>query len=160
MAGDDGFDAFFGAHYDRIVRVLAMGWGDVSLAEEAAQEAFARALRRWSRVRAMDRPDGWVYVTAVNVLRRTSRPRPDEPIVGDGHWDADPADRVVTRVAIRDVVRTLSPRQRQVVVLRYLASLSTTEVAEAMGCATGTVKSTLFQALRAMRVELEDDDAS
>ncbi len=49
------------------------GDGERGRAEDAAQEAFARALRRWSRVGPMDRPATWVYVVAVNVLRRSFR---------------------------------------------------------------------------------------
>jgi len=45
-----------------------------------------------------------------------------------------------------------------VVVLRYLADLSTAQVAEAMGCAEGTVKSTLHAALVHLRVEMKEDD--
>ena len=61
---------------------------------------------------------------------------------------------------------TRSPRcprvQREAVVLRYLADLPIADVARAMDCATGTVKATLHQAMRSMRVELDDtegDDA-
>jgi RNA polymerase sigma-70 factor (ECF subfamily) len=72
---------------------------------------------------------------------------------------SDPEVGVVTRVSVRDAIATLAPRQRQAVVLRYLADLPVRDVAEAMGCAEGTVKATLHQALRAMRIELEDKDA-
>jgi RNA polymerase sigma factor (sigma-70 family) len=70
----------------------------------------------------------------------------------------DTSSAVVTRVSVRDAITTLPPRQRQAVVLRYLADLPLTDVAAAMGCALGTVKATLHQALRNMRVELEEDD--
>jgi RNA polymerase sigma-70 factor (ECF subfamily) len=158
MARDGGFDTFFHAHHARVVQVLALGWG-AHAAEDAAQEAFARALQRWNRVRAMDRPDGWVYVTAVNVLRRRHGAGANERAIDDRaapHRDA--ADGVATRVLVRDALALLPPRQRQVVVLRYLADFSTADVAAAMGCAEGTVKSALSQALRSLRVDLEEDD--
>jgi RNA polymerase sigma-70 factor (ECF subfamily) len=44
------------------------------------------------------------------------------------------------------------------VVLRFHADLSVKDIAEAMGCAAGTVKATLHQALRAMRIEFDDED--
>jgi RNA polymerase sigma-70 factor (ECF subfamily) len=161
MARDEGFEAFFDAHHGRVVQVLALGWGDHA-AEDAAQEAFARALQRWSRVRRMDRPDGWVYVTAVNVLRRRHRDDASDAALDvtreppERHLDS--TEGVTTRVLLRDALALLPPRQRQVVVLRYLADFSTTDVAAAMGCAEGTVKSALSQALRSLRVDLEDDD--
>ena len=57
-----------------------------------------------------------------------------------------------------EAIATLPARQREAVVLRYLADLSVKDVAEAMGCAVGTVKATLNHALRTLRVELEEDD--
>ena len=59
---------------------------------------------------------------------------------------------------MREAITTLPPRQREAVVLRYLADLPLADVAEAMGCALGTVKATLHQALGSLRVELEEDD--
>ena len=57
-----------------------------------------------------------------------------------------------------DAITTLPARQREAVVLRYLADLPLADVADAMGCAVGTVKATLHHALRALRVELEEDE--
>jgi RNA polymerase sigma-70 factor (ECF subfamily) len=157
MAGGD-FDDFYASHYDGVARALVVAGAEREAAQDATQEAFARALRRWRRVREMDRPDGWVYVVAMNQLRdlwrRLERAYPAEPA-------ADTSGTVTTRVAIREAIATLPPRQRQAVVLRYLADLPLYDVAEAMGCALGTVKATLHQALRSMRVELDEvDDAN
>ncbi|MCD9624953.1 sigma-70 family RNA polymerase sigma factor [Rhabdothermincola salaria] len=151
------FEWFFTTYYGRVVRVLSAAWGDEEAAADAAQEAFARAFARWRRVQGMARPDGWVYVTAANLMKR-QEPKHPGPEAG---WDLrapDAAEPVATRLALRDAVALLPARQRQVVVLRYLGQLSTAEVAQALGCAEGTVKSTLHSALKALRVELEDDD--
>src|SRR5579871_330852 len=69
-AGRASFDEFFDHHYVEVVRALALVVGDRARAEDAAQEAFAQAYRRWSRVVAMDRPVGWVIVVGVNRLKR------------------------------------------------------------------------------------------
>ena len=61
-------------------------------------------------------------------------------------------------LSVREAIATLPPRQRQAVVLRYLADLPLADVADAMGCAIGTVKATLHQAMRNMRVELDEED--
>jgi RNA polymerase sigma factor (sigma-70 family) len=61
-------------------------------------------------------------------------------------------------VSVRDAITTLPARQREAVVLRYLADLPLADVAAAMGCAVGTVKATLHNALRSLRVELEEDE--
>ena len=57
-----GFDEFFADNYDDVVRSLALAIGDRQRAEDAAQEAFAKAYRRWPAVVQMDRPVGWVLV--------------------------------------------------------------------------------------------------
>jgi RNA polymerase sigma-70 factor, ECF subfamily len=150
------FDEFYAAHFDEVARAMQLAAGDRELARDATQEAFARALRRWRRVGEMDRPDGWVYVVAMNQLR-------DHWRKVDRHWSAEPAENdnsgsVVTRLSVREAIATLPPRQRQAVVLRYLADLPLNDVADAMGCALGTAKATLHHALKAMRVELEEDD--
>jgi RNA polymerase sigma-70 factor (ECF subfamily) len=154
------FDEFYESYFDRVARALVLAGADRDLASDAAQEAFARALRRWRKVREMDRPDGWVYVVAMNQLRdhwrRSERRRERTPGVGDGAGDN--TSGVATRLSVRDAIATLPPRQRQAVVLRYLADLPLADVADAMGCATGTVKATLHQAMQSMRVELDDQE--
>jgi RNA polymerase sigma-70 factor (ECF subfamily) len=163
MAGLE-FDEFYKSYFDRVARTLVLGGADRDFARDATQEAFARALRQWRKVRDMDRPDGWVYVVAMNQLRdhwrRSERRRERAPELDDAA--ADNTYAVATRLSVRDAIATLPPRQRQAVVLRYLADLSLADVADAMGCATGTVKATLHQAMQSMRVELdewEDDNA-
>ncbi len=164
------FDEFFDREYDPVVRSLTLVTGDRARAEDAAQEAFARALRRWDRVGSLDRPGGWVVIVATNVLRRwfaTEEKRvarfvsagvvaqPDRPA---GGASPDPGSAVVLAATLRDALSALPPRQRATVVLRYLCDLSTDEVAEALGCAPGTVKSALHAALAALRVELTDPE--
>ncbi len=162
MAGWE-FDQFYGTYFDRIARALTLAGGDRELAHDATQEGFARALRHWRKVRSMDRPDSWVYVVAMNTMRdhwrRTERRRGRTP---DPAVPADNTSPVATRVSVREAIAMLPPRQREAVILRYLADLPLTDVADAMGCAIGTVKATLHQAMQSMRVELddtEDDDA-
>ena len=82
------------------------------------------------------------------------------PELSDGA--ADNTTAIATRLSVREAIATLPARQREAVVLRYLADLSLADVADAMGCAIGTVKATLHQAMQSMRVELddlEDEDA-
>ncbi len=161
----ESFEAFFDAHYDEVVRALVLIVGDGGRAEDAAQEAFAQALRRWSRVRVMARPVGWVIVVGVNRLKRwmarAERVHPD--VTPDDRLariagQRDHTDDVVAGRELRDALARLAPRQRATVVLRYLCDLPTADVAEALGCSPGTVKSALHQALTNLRVELTDGD--
>jgi RNA polymerase sigma-70 factor (ECF subfamily) len=159
MAGR-GFDEFFAAHYDNLARTLTVALADRSAAEDATQEALTRALRRWRHVQRLDRPAAWLYVVAMNHVRDGWRRDRREP-----RWEAelesptpDPTGGVTTTLSVRDAITTLPARQREAVVLRYLADLPLADVAEAMGCAVGTVKATLHQALASLRVELKEDD--
>jgi RNA polymerase sigma factor (sigma-70 family) len=146
-------DDFCHREYPRLYGTLRLYCGDVWLAEELAQEALARAVRRWDRVGRMDAPGAWVHRVAINlanswfrrsaaerrVLRRTS--------VGDAHEDPDSA----TLIAVRQAVAALSPRQREVVILRFFHDLPVRAAAERMACAEGTVKSLLADAIRSLR---------
>jgi RNA polymerase sigma-70 factor (sigma-E family) len=163
MASRDGrFGEFFAAHYAPVVRGLTLATGNAQLAEDAAQEAFARAVRKWSRVRRMERPVGWVWVVAMNVARRQARRvAREEPGAVDASAAVTVADAgaaVTTRIALREAIAALPRRQREAVVLRYFADLSIDETANAMGCATGTVKSAVHAALASLRIELDDED--
>src|SRR6476661_2403118 len=143
--GATGFDDFYVAHFDAAARALVMAGATRELAGDAAQEAFTRALRQWRRVRDMDRPDGWVYVVAMNQLREHWRHAERTHVAEPAAIDA--TSTVATQLSVRDASATLPPRQRQAVVLRYLVDLPLADVAAAMGCATGTVKATLHQAM-------------
>jgi RNA polymerase sigma-70 factor (sigma-E family) len=155
----DDFDEFFVAHYARVVGSLRLACGDVSEAEDAAQEAFAKAMTRWRLVSVMDRPATWVYVVAVRELRRRARRRGELIGGAQGAPDAtvpDPAGAVVTAAVIEAAVCALPARQRLAVVLRFHGDLTVPEVGRAMGCSAGTVKSTLHAALDRLRVDLGD----
>jgi RNA polymerase sigma factor (sigma-70 family) len=154
---DDDFADFFASHFSAVRRALAVAVGDVDAAEEAAQEAFIRACLRWRRVRQMERPVAWVYVTAVNRLRdefrRSQRTLPAYIGLGDADARNDETDRLLTALDIRAALDTLPPRQRLAIVLRYLADLPNDDVARAMHCSVGTVKSTINAALVHLRVD-------
>src|SRR5438093_4218956 len=71
------FESFFVDSFQHVVGMAAAVSGDPGLAEDAAQEAYVRAFRRWDGVRRMDRPERWVARVAINLVldgrRRTRR---------------------------------------------------------------------------------------
>ena len=127
---------------------LATWCGDAPLASDALDEAFVRALERWSRVRDLDSPAGWVWRTATNQVRRLTRRRAHEQrllaSVSAGAHRA--VESTGDDLDLRRAIASLSDRQRAAVVLYYLADLSVRDVAAAMGVATGTVDATLHHA--------------
>jgi RNA polymerase sigma-70 factor (sigma-E family) len=134
--------------------------GDREEARDIAQETLARTYARWPRVR--DRAPGWVAKVATNLaldhLRRR-RPQPtDQPHV-DGRArtpgaDPDTSAHLVTRLELVAALRSLPRRQRDVVVLRYVADLAEPDVAVALGCSRGTVKSHGHRGLAALRAAI------
>jgi len=153
----ESFEAFFAEQYESVFRGLSVAFRDPLLAEEAAQEAFTRAYVRWDHVHAMERPAGWVYVVAARVALRKRRPPRDEtPAPKSGAQSME--DQVVDRVTMRRAIGELPERQRLALVLRHYGDLPLDEIATAMGCALGSVKSTLHAAHARLQVELDDDE--
>lgn len=145
----DDFEAFYRAQYPRLAGSLRAVCGDAELAQELAQEAFARALLHWERLSSYEKPAGWTYRTAFNLLRRHwKRARRDEgPLVGDV---AD-RDQGNDRVDLTRALATLPYRQRQAVVLRHLLDHSTDEVAAIMETSPGALRMTLHRAMESLR---------
>jgi RNA polymerase sigma factor (sigma-70 family) len=110
-------------------------------AEDAAQEALARAFQRWGRLRGRPWLAGWVLTTTVNILRRR-RPRP--PVEPDG--TAPPEADVDASMDLWAAIGRLPTRQGQAVILYYLADLPLADVATVMGCREGTAKAHLDRA--------------
>ena len=99
-------------------REITAGTGD------AVDEAFARALERWPRVRTMDSPIGWTFTVARNLLRRAARSG-RRVTFGRGHREPTPE----IDMALWDTVRSLPKRERELIALRYVADLTEPEIA-------------------------------
>jgi RNA polymerase sigma factor (sigma-70 family) len=157
MADLGGFDAFFAEHYPNLLRSLILVFGDQAIAEDAAQDGFYRAYRQWQTVSAMDRPDTWVYVVAVRSQRRRLAKERRADITANAPVPRlVPEETAVQGDLVGRLLGSLTPRQRQVVVLRFLVGLQLAEIAQALGCALGTVKATLHTSLVKMHVEVEE----
>lgn len=153
---DDAFDDLAAVAY----RVAFRLTGSRSEAEDIAQEALARTFSRWRRVRHHAEP--WVARVAANLaldsLRRARR-RPTGELVAE---PAAPAGRVsaAERLELVRLLGQLPRRQREVVVLRYLADLSEADTARELGTSVGTVKTHASRGIAALRagwVDVEVD---
>ena len=159
-------DASFREEWGRIVATLIAVTGDWDLAEECAQDAFARALQAWARDGVPARPGAWLTTTArnraVDVLRRrtteaakleqAARLAPDDP-AGAGVPEADPSgipdDRL--RLIFTCCHPALALEARVALTLRSLAGLTTTEIARALLVAEPTMAQRLVRAKRKIR---------
>jgi RNA polymerase sigma factor (sigma-70 family) len=146
----DGFDGQFDELWGRAYAVAFVVLGDRTEAEDVAQETMARALVRWRKVAAYAEP--FVIRVAGNLavdhVRKQSRPR--RMVVTDV---PAPDGR---RVDLQQALLALSPRQRDVVVMRYLADLPEADVAATLKCSVGTVRTHASRGLAALRRVLED----
>lgn len=121
-------------------------------AEDVTQEALTRAYQRWQQVR--DHSEPWVARVASNlaldVIRRGRR-RPVEGLSDRDEPAARDDDGAIDRVDLVRVLRAMPRRQRQVVVLRYLADLSELDTAAELGISIGAVKKHASRGLAALR---------
>jgi RNA polymerase sigma-70 factor, ECF subfamily len=143
-------------HYRRVVRALRLGGADAATAEDLAQEAFARALARWRRVRKGPNPPGYVYRTGFRLLQRSLRrsvresaalPDAVEPDAVEPGADSAAAAAVDFEAALAG----MPPRRRACAVMCMVIGMSVHEAGEALGIADGTVRKHLEEARRDLR---------
>jgi len=132
--------------------------GDEAQADDLVQEALVRAFTRPMRVPRPGAAEAYVRMIMVNLFidgaRRHSRWSRVAPLLRPAGPAPDPADQVSDRDAMLAALRSLSPRQRACVVLRYYEDLPVAKVAAALGVSEGTVKRYLSEAISHMAVQL------
>jgi len=151
------FAAFYEHNIAALSRTLAASLGDAQLAQDAAQEAMARACERWDKIEGYDNPMGWCYRVATNWATSRWRKRKRE-VVTDRLPNPDPANASDFEVqdSLLNALRSLPIDQRSVIVLRLVEDWSINQTAEALGIAPGTVQSRYARALDRLRKELGD----
>ena len=155
------FDRFVAASTDTLLRTAYLIVWDLPEAEDLVQETLFKVARRWPKVSRMDHPAAYARQVLVNLaldgrVKRARRrdelsaARPGEPAAPtvplDGHDELHAA------------LVALPPRQRAVLVLRYYLDLPEAEVAAALECSLGTVKSTASRALARLELVLRSNN--
>ncbi len=160
----DELDAFVVQEHARLVGLLALHVGRVEVAEELAQDAFARLSQHWPRVRVMADRRAWLNRVAINLANSWLRRLYAEARANRRHGTTEllPAPEHADVLATRQAVARLHGRERTAIVLRYYEELSVAETASFMGCPEGTVKSLTHRAIRRLRdtAGLVDDTRS
>jgi RNA polymerase sigma-70 factor (sigma-E family) len=141
---------------DSLLRLATLLTSDQGLGEDVYQETLHRLAARWSKV---DNPQAFCRRVMHNLVIDQDRLRRRQVVqvrLAEGHDDYDPrAGDSTTAAELRPVLlgalRTLTPHQREIVVLRYFDDRSLNEVAELLGISVGTVKSTLSRAVAQLR---------
>lgn len=145
---------------------------NAELAEEATQEAFIKAFSRLGSLKEPQKFASWLRAIAgrcaIDVLRRERNylphgdpaslvsPSPDgsAPLFPSPERAVEGAEK---RAVVRQALEALEPVHRQIVILRYYHDLSVKEIAAALDCPVGTVKSRLHRALKALEKYFEGE---
>lgn len=152
------FDEWYGAAWPQLMRVLVPIVGDRDVAEDVASTACARALERWD---TLENPSAWTFTVALNEARRGARRRVAERVLWRRRSDRTRPtleERAGLRPEVWLAVRALPLRQREVIVLRYVADLTQAQIAMTLDIAPGSVASALHDARRALQLALGPDE--
>jgi RNA polymerase sigma-70 factor (ECF subfamily) len=144
----EAFQEFYAREYGRLAGAMRLVCSRRDDAEDVAQEAMVRACLHWKRVREMERPQGWVYATAFNLVRRERRRRAPDATAAVAQASA-PEERLDLTVALA----SLPLSQRKAVVLRYVLGYSTAEAADLLDTTPGAVRAVLHRACVALRLQ-------
>ncbi|MET8853353.1 sigma-70 family RNA polymerase sigma factor [Amycolatopsis sp. NPDC004625] len=153
-------EAVYAAEYGRAVSVLVRVFGDIDIAEEAVQDAFAEAVRRWPSAGLPPSPAGWIITTArnraVDRLRREAARADKQAQAALVHATADPVEEgAVPDERLRLIFTCCHPalaRPAQVALtLRLLGGLTTTEIAAAFLVAEPTMAQRIVRAKNKIR---------
>jgi RNA polymerase sigma-70 factor (sigma-E family) len=155
------FEEYAASAWPTLYRYAFLLAGNHADAEDIAQQTLMKAYRSWSRVKDSDSPSAYLRRMLTNTYLSQRRPKrrrlellTDAPPPDPGHA---PVSGPEERLMLWPHVTSLPPRQRAVIVLRYYEDLSEQEIADALGCSRGNVKSTAHHALKALRAALGPD---
>lgn len=141
-------------HSPRLLAVAMSYTRSIDESHDAVQEVWIRAFEKRHQLHSVGGLVGWLLTTCRNVcqsearrastrLRHAADARPSGAPPPD-----EPSERAALRADVFAAIGALPERQRDTVVLRILEDRSTRETAELLGCAEGTVKAALHQALK------------
>ena len=135
------FDAFFRSYSRQIVGVAYLLTGDLQTAQDLVQEAFLRALSRWTRISKYDDPQAWIRRVLYNLAVSKSRSNRLRRKATDLPRSIPPPDE--SHLILAATLRSLPRNQMRALLLHDGAGMSVHEVATEMNVPEGTVKSWL-----------------
>lgn len=153
------YEEFVTATSAKLLRAAYLLTGSRHDAEDLLQASLVKLYVAWRKAEGADSTEAYARRVLMNTFISSRRParftreRLFDDVPEDRVDDRDPAERL----AFWPRVMALPPRQRAVIVLRYYEDLSEQEIADTLGCAVGTVKSTANAALKRLRNDLEEE---
>jgi len=173
------FDEMVSRYWDRIYAMVNQLLRNSQDAEEVTQDAFIRAHRGLVNFRGESAFSTWLYQIATNLARnrywywwRRKRDHTvsfDQPVSADNETTLaelipaeleTPGDATVTQEFVNRIAESmekLSPKHREILILRNVKNLSYEEIAAILGISVGTVKSRIARARESLRARLGED---
>ncbi len=177
VAGDQrAFELLVIKYERRVQRLIARLVRDVDLVEDIAQESFIRAYRALPQFRGDAQFYTWLYRIAVNTAKKTLMDMKRDPVVTRSAMQSgDEDDETFSQedhlsssetpesslqakeiaAAVNAAIDALPEDLRQAVTLREIEGLSYEEIAQAMNCPIGTVRSRIFRSREAISAKLK-----
>jgi RNA polymerase sigma-70 factor (sigma-E family) len=147
-----GFEDFVSREQPALLRLAVLLAGDRGHAEDLVQTALLKTYRHWGRISRRGEPSAYVrrvlVTTHISWRRRLST---TEQVVESLPDRVDPAAVRDDDEELRAALRSLPPRMRTAVVLRYYADLSELQTAQLMGCSASTVNTQTTRGLARLR---------
>ena len=171
VAGDQkAYELLVIKYQRRIQRLIGRMVRDVDLVEDIAQETFIRAYRALAQFRGDAQFYTWLYRIAVNTAKKALMELKRDPTVSENSFksadddETSPLENELTSsetpeallaskeiaVMVNAAMEALPEDLRQAITLREIDGLSYEEIAEAMSCPIGTVRSRIFRAREAI----------
>ena len=155
-----GFEDFARRYGRDLLRFACTVTADPNLAEDVVQTVLMRLMADWDRLAAVASPEAYARRAVVNEYlswrRKWARLVPTAH-VPDRVGSRDLAEDHASRSELAARIAALPARQRAVIVLRYYAGCSDTEIAATLGCREVTVRGYLSRALKTLRIDVADD---
>lgn len=147
-----GFDGFFEAEHERLYKALYFVTGSRQDAEELMQDAFLTLWEHWDRIERIDDPTGYLFRVALNGFRM--RRRHAAVVMRKSSEAAEHRDEfkdAEMRADVRQLLLSLTPRQRAALLLVDLLEYPSEQAASILGVRASTVRSLATQARQALR---------
>ncbi len=159
------FESFVHTHGAAVFGYLWRLLRDPADAEDCLQETYLRAYKAYGRLGGHANPTAWLYRIATNTARTHLRQRSraasrtaelDPELLPGGDGPPELVDRRQALAAVAGAVEALPYQQRAALILRKYQGLSYAEVAAALDCSEAAARANVYQALKKLRAELED----
>ena len=133
-------ESLYAGHFHSLSVQLYAYTGDLGVAQELVQEAFTRAIPRWSKISIYDDPLAWIRRVAFNLAKSRWRRMRTAAAFHRQHREETVSEPSPDRVALVAALARLPEKYRRAVVMHHLADMPIADIARTEGVPEGTVR--------------------